>query len=313
MVNLAFLVAAHTDVDELIRLCQKLRHYGDSYIHVDIKANAEYIDKLYRGVSMSTGKYNTHILDNRVYVTWGGYSQLHAQEKLLEAALKNDPLYDRFFYISGLDYPLCSPDKLQLFCQENADKELIRVYNITKGYDYYLTTKIKYYHYFRDIHLPHKSFFRRAIIGGSKLFLKTIGVKRNPFFYVEGVKWDVYQGSQWVGLTRSCAVYVYNQLMTNKEVINYFKTTYAPDEMVVPTIIMNSRFAREEYNLNKFNFSELAYLHYLDYRNGMYTFDENDFQKLMTSGKLFARKFNSKKSEGLIKLINQQHCNQVDN
>lgn len=307
MVNLAFLVVAHSDVNELLRLCQKLRYYGDAFIHVDIKANVEYMDKLHSGVSKLSGKYNTYILDDRVYVTWGGYSQLYAQEKLLEAALTNDSLYDRFFYISGLDYPLCSPNKLQLFCTENADKEYIRVYNITKGNDNYLSPKIKYYHYFRDIHLPHKSFLRRAIIGGSKLFLKAIGVKRNPFFYVKDEKWDVYQGSQWVGLTRSCAVYVLNQLRTNKEMVNFFKTTYAPDEMVVPTIIMNSSFAREEYNLNKYNFSELAYLHYLQYGNGMCILDENDFEKLMASGKLFARKFTSNKSKGLIKLINQRH------
>lgn len=307
MVNIAFLVAAHSDVKELLRLCQKLRSYGDAFIHVDVKANVEYMDKLHRGVSMLTGNYNTYILANRLYVTWGGYSQLHAQEKLLECALTMDIRYDRFFYLSGLDYPLCSPDELQSFCQENVDKEFIRVYNITKGNNNYLTTKIKYYHFFRDIHLPQNSFFRRSIIVGTKHVLKTIGMKKNPFLYVNGVKWDVYQGSQWVGLTRSCAEYVLNQLKTNREVVKYFKTTYAPDEMVVPTIIMNSAFAREEYNLNKYNFSDLAYLHYLHYRNGMYTFDENDFEKLMTSGKLFARKFVSNKSERLINLINQHH------
>ena len=303
MVKIAFLIIAHTDVEELLRLCAKLKHYGDAYVHVDKKTDNDFMYKLRNGLSSMSGIFSTYIIKDRINVAWAGYSVMDCEDILLEHALKSNANYDRFFFLSGLDYVLYSPKKLQQFCEDNVDKEFLRVYNITESNRHDLLIRIKYYHFFRDIPLPARSFLRRAIIGGGKLLLIALGVRRKPYFFVNGKKWDVYVGSQWVGLTRLCAEFVLDQLKTNTEAIKYFKTTYGPDELIIPTIIMNSYFARKEYLSKNGTFNELAHLHYLNYEWYMHSYDESDFDTLMNSGKLFVRKFVSDKSEKLIELV----------
>lgn len=43
MIKIAFLIIAHTDVEEHLRLCKKLKSYGDAYIHVDAKADKSFM------------------------------------------------------------------------------------------------------------------------------------------------------------------------------------------------------------------------------------------------------------------------------
>lgn len=305
--KLAFLIAAHTDLDELIRLCEKLKSYGDTYVHVDIKVNESYMRTLKCSVKKMDGEFSTYILEKRVYVTWGGYSQLYCQRLLLEAALNSNKDYDRLFYISGLDYPICSPKELDEYCLRNRDRELIKAYNIRNGCDKNLKSRVCLYHFFRDIHLPHKSFLRRAIIGGTKLLLKYIGLRKKAYVIIEDKKWDVFVSSQWVGMTMKCAEYVLENLYNNHKLISYFKTSYAPDELIVPTIIFNSDFKCKAYETNDPSFSGLAMLHYLNMTDHVWSYDEGDYYKIMESGKLFVRKVVSNKSEKLIDLINKKH------
>ena len=102
---------------------KKLKSYGDAYIHVDIKADDSFMKRLNSGLGAMNGQYSTQIIEQRHYVTWGGYSQIRCAESLLDSALKDAANYDRFIFLSGLDYPLCSKEALQEYCTENANKE----------------------------------------------------------------------------------------------------------------------------------------------------------------------------------------------
>lgn len=73
------------------------------------------------------------------------------------------------------------------------------------------------------------------------------------------------------------------------------------------TIVMNSVFRKHAIEINVNNFNKLTPLHYLNYRGYIYSYDENDYDKIMSSGKIFVRKLVSGKSEKLIEMINQ-HC-----
>lgn len=63
MIKIAFLIMAHTDVEELLRLCKKLKSYGDAYIHVDIKANYSFMNRLNSGLAAMNGQYSTNIIE----------------------------------------------------------------------------------------------------------------------------------------------------------------------------------------------------------------------------------------------------------
>ena len=186
MSNIAYLVEAHADVKQLIRLCDALVLSGDVYVHVDRKQrNHTFWEELN---IYSRTQCRVKVLKDRVYVAWAGFSQVKAFLKLLCAAMVSDKRYDRFVLLSGMDFPVWSPIAIHEFFDKNEDREFVCGYNISQcKFDYQLR-KIKYYHFFRDLPLPHKSFLRRAIIGGTALTLKYMGIHRKPFFIMGGGK-----------------------------------------------------------------------------------------------------------------------------
>lgn len=306
--KIAFLILAHSDIDQLKRLCVKLVDYGHLYIHIDKKTGKDYVRLLTLYIDSIGLSGNVKIINNRVNVAWGGYSQVMALKNLLEVALdEKEPRYDRLFVISGLCYPLFSPQKMLSYCDNNKNMEFLMAYNISRGDDITQKQRVALYHYFRDIPLPHKSVLRKVIVGGSKLFLKYLQIRKKPYLMIDETRWDVYASSSWVGLTGNCCSYVLDQLNNNCNIARYFKTSYASDEMVIATIIMNSDYREKTFVVDSYDFETLSMLHYLHYTDHIWTYDEKDYETMMESGKPFVRKLVSGKSEKLIDTINKYH------
>lgn len=297
------LIEAHTDVEQLIRLCEVLVLSGDVFIHVDKKTKDP---KFWNRLNLYKKKNNKiTIISHRQFVSWGGYSQVECFKSLLTIVLNSTTKYERILLLSGLDYPIYSPQNIQKFFTLNAEKEYVCGYNVTTcPYQMHLH-KIRYYHFFRDVPLPHKSIFRKDLIGGSMLLLKYLGFRRKTYLLINGKQWDIYFGSSWIGITRNCAKYILNQLLTNKSLIRYSKNSYAPDELCVPTIVMNSSFADKAIQVDELDFTKATPLHYLNYVNYIWSYNEKDFTTIMSSGKLFVRKIISGKSEKLIEMIKE--------
>ena len=310
--KIAFLILAHSDIDQLKRLCVKLVDYGHLYIHIDKKTGKDYVRLLTLFIDSIGLSGNVKIINKRVNVAWGGYSQVMALKNLLEVALdEKEPRYDRLFVISGLCYPLLSPQKMLSYCNNNKNMEFLMAYNISRGDDITQKQRVALYHYFRDIPLPHKSVLRKVIVGGSKLFLKYLQIRKKPYLMIDETRWDVYASSSWVGLTGNCCSYVLDQLNNNRNIARYFKTSYASDEMVIATIIMNSDYREKAFLVDSYDFEKLSMLHYLHYTDHIWTYDEKDYETMMESGKPFVRKLVSGKSEKLIETINKYHNNET--
>lgn len=308
----AFMVMAHTDYEQLIRLCEKLKEYGDVYIHVDKNTSDEYYANLksFANTHNLSGCYKTIVVDKRVVVKWGAFSQVNAMRILLDNIFdKKSPKYDRIIYISGLDYPLYSRNELESLCEANTGGELMTVYNISRGPDSAQRQKVTLYHYFRDINVTHK-FLRKAIVGGTMFLLKYMGIRKKPYIIIDGKRWDVYFSSQWFMLTYDCCEYVWENLRNNEVLNAYFKTANHPEESIVPTIVLNSKYGEHVREINSPDFNELSVLHYLHYTDMIWTYDENDFDSLMKSKKPFVRKLVSGKSEKLTEMINKCHYGQ---
>lgn len=300
MVKIAYLVEAHTDIDRLLCLCDALLLSGDIFIHVDKKTQDKDFWKLLNGYQSSQKRVT--VLTSRHYVAWGGYSQVECFHSLLQEALASSVQYDRFLLLSGLDFPVWKPQMIKDFFEENKIKEFVCGYEISNCGDWKQLHKIVNYHFFRDIHLPQKSLLRRAILWASRTILSKLRIHRNPYLNIGNDTWNIYYGSSWIGVTRQCAEYI-DEILNDKQFKSYFKTTYAPDELCVPTIVFNSRFRSNAMAGDKLSFKELTPLHYLNYIDCIWSYDENDFDEIVGSGKMFVRKVISGKSEKLVDLI----------
>lgn len=300
MVKIAYLIEAHTDINRLVSLCDALILSGDVFIHVDKKTKDASFWNILNRYELEHSQ--VVVLKKRHYVAWAGFSQVECFESLLSVALNSKTTYDRFLLLSGLDFPVWSPKRIREFFENNTDKEFVCGYNISEcKFDYQLR-KIKYYHFFRDVPLPHKSLLRRGIIGGAMLLLKHLGFRRKPYLKYNGDMLPVYFGSQWISVSRYCAEYLRIKLK-DKHIVRYFKTVYAPDELCVPTLVMNSEFRDKAIPVDKLTFQGVTPLHYLNYEDCIWSYDENDYDAIVSSGKMFVRKVVSGKSEKLVEMI----------
>lgn len=116
-------------------------------------------------------------------------------------------------------------------------------------------------------------------------------------------------GGVWTGLTYECVRYIVDQMHNNQTMRHYFQTCYVPDELSIPTIVFNSKFASRAHLLrtDANDLPLVTPLHYIDYSCGILSYSEKDFDMLMNSGKVFVRKLVTGKSEQLIEMINQSY------
>jgi len=103
--------------------------------------------------------------------------------------------------------------------------------------------------------------------------------------------------SQWFTITGESAAYILTYLRDEKWITNYFKLSWAPDEIIFHTILFNSPFKENMTGDN---------LCYVDWSKGgasPKTLDMEDAGKLVAADKLFARKFHPDNSKALLDYI----------
>lgn len=299
--KIAYLISAHTDPIQLKRLITALNieNVTSFFIHIDKKVNIKTFTDLISG-------NNIFFIKNRIKTNWGAFSQCKYQIALIEACLNNPLKFNRVFFLSGLDYPLWSNNRIINFLSQNKEKEFIMGMNLTNcNYPPKMQTRVKLYH-FRDIPI-NNSFLKRAIYGGLRELLKIIGITKNNFINCNNTKLDVYCGSSWWCISNECLNYVFQTIQTNKAITHYFKTCIAPDELLIQTIVFNSKFAEKAllYKGEYPGLVGLTPLHYIEYTNKIATYSEKDFNKLIASDKMFCRKLQTGISDKLMDKIDQ--------
>ena len=121
------------------------------------------------------------------------------------------------------------------------------------------------------------SIFRR----GMAYIQKALGVNRRYGM-------ELRKGPQWFSLTHNCVRYVLNM---QKEIELKFKYIPCVDEIFLPTIVWNSPFQDNIYDMNDHFHSCMREI---DWKRGNpYTWKKEDWDFLKHSDRLFARKFSS--------------------
>lgn len=268
----AFLIIAHKD-DIVFRTLIKLLDVeeNDIYIHMD-KKNKSYNPKSIEGIVQYSDVY--HI--ERKKISWGGYSQIDVEVRLLEEATKrNNYLY--YHLLSGEDLPIKTQKYIHKFFDENQGDEFVRFQNeIFEHKD-----RINYYYFLQELLGRNKSKVGKNIRKLSIQIQKTMKIKRNKNI-------EFQKGTNWFSITDDFARYVVSKKDWIRKV---FKNTICCDEIFIQTILINSNFKEKLYH-KKFDNDIHSIMRLIDWNRGKpYTFREKDFQELKSSDMLFARKF----------------------
>jgi len=303
--NIAYIITAYQDSQQLKRLIHALNYDADFFIHIDKKVDiTPFIDsvKEFDNVLFTT---------NRFWINWGSFAQVLAQKELLRTLIDKKKDYQRVICLSGEDYPIWSNKKIQNEFTTNCKKQYIGGLNLSNTKNKYQLERVTVYHYFRDLHVK-KRIVKQFFSGVSRNIMRLIPIRKQETVLINGNKSDVFMGSDYWALTYDCAKYVYNTMCKETALMNYFRYTFVPSEMCVQTIVFNSIYSFdalqsfEEYN----GLPALTPLHYIIYHDAIKIFDASDYKTLINSDKMFFRKAKTGYSEELVSLIDHKRTDE---
>jgi len=242
----------------------------------------------------------------------GGYNQVLSQRELLTCAFEDKTIFDRFVCISATDYPLWSNSRILSYFVNHPKVELVGGYDLTTSSNLEQKHKVDFYHFFRDLPVPLK--IRRIFSYGSRVLLRLLGFRRKPIVRLgNGYEAHIYTGSDYWAISRKCALEVLKNLQEGSPYVKRLKHTFIPSEIIINTIVYNSRFAKYATPLvcdndvhGNIGLEMLTPLQHIEYKGAIKVWTIADFEILKSSGKMFCRKTLSEKSDSLIRKIEQE-------
>ena len=298
--KIAFLISAHTDALQLKRLINALPDESHFFVHIDRKSDINAFLEL-----LGTDN-RAHFIEHRVNVVWGSLNEVEYQMEMVRAALNAPQHYDRLITLSGMDYPVWSKEHIEDFFICNSGKEFLC------GID--MTTQTKAARLYREYRFltsrPWKngsirSKFRVAI----RMAVSFMHIRKPLSFTIQSQNYKLYKGAAWWAISEKLAEHILHEWDYNNELRSYFNTSFCPAETFAQTVAFNSPLWRDKCIELKGDWpglQALTPLTYIYYHPVIKIMTEDDYDVIMKSGKMFARKFVSGKSDKLIYLLCKQ-------
>ncbi|MDB5157016.1 MAG: hypothetical protein JWR50_1723 [Mucilaginibacter sp.] len=283
--RLAHLILAHGSKSQLERLVKRLIYPNtDIYIHLDAKRDIlEFADfAALEGVSF---------IKKRMRIGWGDYSMVSATLISFEEILKASPDYSHINLLSGQDYPLKSAATIQKFLFENTDKSFMRYRSVIDDWQQSQSRLVMY-------SLGDYKFPLRFKI--QDLLNKFLPDRKLPL----GLK--PYGFSQWMILTPACAAYALDYIKKHRSVRRSFRLTWAVDEIVFQTILMNSPLKDTIVN------EHFRYIKFKNAASRPNTLTIADAKLLIDSNKFYARKFDPKVDSEILDYLDAVAEKEID-
>ena len=296
--KIAYLVLAHRDIDQIYKLLNILiSNKGNHvFVHLDSKFNIQIDDRFLNQDRIT-------FLDNRINVSWGGFSVVKATQLLLKEAYKfND--FDYYILMSGQCLPIKPQNEIREFLKNKNGYSFLETTNIVDktGYLY----KFYYPVFFDALNFikvdrlkigKRRPYIKKMIVCWVRKIYETMGIKRK---IPSGI--EPHFGSQWWVLHKEHVKYVIEFIEKRPDVVKYFKYTWAPDELFYHSILHSSPLRDQIVN------SSLLYIDW-DNNGPPKTMILGDWEKLLQSDSLFARKFDSEVDKGIIeKIVKKINC-----
>ena len=288
-INIAYLVIAYMDPEQLKRLAVRLTKTSDVYVHINASVDIAPFESVLADVK---GEGKVEFSRERYKVVWAGYSILKATFSMMEQAMRQKK-YDRYVLLTGLDYPTKSDEEIQAFFREHAHTEFIHAAELNGS-----MPRLDHLHYYtaRDRRVLNKC------LQIYEQMLRKIGKKAKPDYVMQdGKKYLIYGIAPKWALSGECASYLLEFYKSNKKFNRYFEFMHAPDDFYVATVLFNSRF-RDAIDSDK----DIFKIVWLPKDKGAKILEEEDYAELVGSEQLYAKKFQSGHSEELQKMLDKR-------
>jgi len=273
----AFLIGAYKNPDYLLELIDSLdSERSNFYIHVNKYNDSTFSDFKNKIVN----RKNIHYYSS-IKIRWGGSDLFKSQMLLCIEALKDNN--DYFHFLTGQDI-LCRPLNEFFDYVENNDACIISFSLLSnEEYDY----RYSYFNLYDILNVRSGAYLKKL----NSLLVKiqdVLHLKRKRIIFQ-----NIYWGSAWWSLKRNACQYLVDKWNNNHTLCKRIEYTFAPDEMLVQTLLLN---ANSNFSIVNDN------LHYMKWtgKPSPSTLTLQDYDEIKKSGKFFARKIDPILSSSLI-------------
>lgn len=282
----AYLIMAHHEPEILKLLLSRLDHSdNDFYVHLDRKSSVN-TDEI-----VSAVKQSNLVFVERKRISWGDYSQIDCEMRLLESAIGGN--YDYYHLLTGVDLPLKSNEEIDQFFRQNNgaefisfDQEANETRDFVRRYDGY---------HFNICYFGNNVLLKRAVAILQKILKKVMRVVNRHVRRSRNYPDLVFmKGSSYFDITHALACHVLSQKDLIEKVFRY---TLCCDEVFLHTVAYNSPY-RE-----KITFSGTRFIDWSKHENSPQVLTVEHYDQLIQTEKLFARKFSSAHSAELIQKL----------
>lgn len=305
--KIAYLISVHKDPAQLYRMIKALNGEDTHFfVHVDAKVNIADFN-IPDDLTLPPPICKIKFTQNRYHVQWGGWNQVCYQKELLKECVMSGISFDRVFILTGQDYPLWSNERIKAELSGNPHRQYIKGLDITGIVEpKKIRKKIVLYHFFRDLNVPYR--IKQLFSFSSRMIMTILPFRKKPYLIIDGKRWNVWQSSAYMCLTYDCVKFIYDQLSNNKRLSTYFRTAFAQDEMVIPTILFNSKYKEQATVINGgyCGLKNLSSITYFNYNKAIQVFTQKDYEELKESDMMFARKMQSGISDSLMDIIDKE-------
>jgi hypothetical protein len=221
-IKVVYLILAHRNPEQLKRLVAALPETSPVLIHFDRRAGEALFNRV---VELLRERPRIRFV-NRHLCYWGHFGIVEGTIELLKEA---DALeFDYASLLSGADYPIKSNAAIADFLLRNKGAEFLES-NL-------MTVPNRWSNHLGYYKTPARV-LRRHVWIGPRAFRMPGGMRKIPGGLAP------YGGSQWWTLSREAIAYIVRFVRENPGLVNFFKYSFIPDELLVQTILSNSEFA----------------------------------------------------------------------
>jgi hypothetical protein len=288
--KIAYLVFAHQNLHQLVSLVNALDSPAVRFIiHIDSESR-EYRNFINEPAHAALLE-NTRVefLEPRQNVRWGGYSLTSVVLRALQRA-SEIPTITRFRSLSGLDFPLRPTAQIEEILLLDEDSNFLIG---APPESWRIETRTEQFWHIDMLGAGRVSHYLAYL-------QRLLGVKRTP---PAGMR--VMKGPQWWTLSRAAVDYLFEFLAANPDVERFFRYSMVSDESLIQSVLQTSpmweHVIQDSQTFDRFKPNS----------PNPDVLGEADLPEVLSSGKLFARKFDSRANPRILEAVDRLRHSQV--
>jgi len=273
--RIAFCLIAHKNPEQVARLIERIYSRSD-YFYINGPS-----DDRWAAALREYHDGNTLFAPSRSETSWGSFGLVEATLDGMNHFRSLD--YDYFVNLTGQCYPIKSVNVMreELGKKNVAYMEYFKLPSSRWEKENGGLDRIRYYH----------------IRLGESRSVRWIRIPRLNRTLPHGL--EPYGGSHYFCLPKRFVNYVQEYVSNHPEIVRFYRHCRIPDEMFFQTIIMNSPLRSDVVN------DDRMFLVWKGKRNPE-ILREKDFEEMVRSDKLFARKFDINIDERILDLVDER-------